>query len=183
MGSFAKALQDALKAKELNPQWPKVMMENCTFLPSHTRSLSLSRKHNINSYTHIAISGATTDVDERLRRLRAGLKKSPIEDFEREKERERGEREREACNRQLGSIYLTTTTTATETITVTTAAFIPSLFHFQAYYRVGVALQCLGRHPEALGAFANGLAQDPKSMQLLAGMVEAAMKSPLKGKK
>ena len=28
-----------------------------------------------------------------------------------------------------------------------------------------------------------GLAQDPKSLQLLAGLVEAAMKSPLKGKK
>ena len=27
-----------------------------------------------------------------------------------------------------------------------------------------------------------GLAQDPKSLQLLAGLVEAAMKSPLKGK-
>jgi hypothetical protein len=46
-----------------------------------------------------------------------------------------------------------------------------------------VALQCLGRHAEALGAFAAGLAQDPKSMQLLAGLVEAAMKSPLRGSK
>lgn len=53
---------------------------------------------------------------------------------------------------------------------------------FKAYYRQGVALQCLGRHAEALAAFSNGLAQDPKSSQLLAGIVEAAMKSPLKGK-
>ena len=51
----------------------------------------------------------------------------------------------------------------------------------QAYYRQGVALQCLGRHAEALAAFSNGLAQDPKSLQLLAGLIEAAMKSPLKG--
>ena len=74
----------------------------------------------------------------------------------------------------------------------------------QAYYREGVALQCLGKHAEALAAFSQGLcltsniqdtrvkvskmsfpglAQDPKSLQLLAGLVEAAMKSPLKGKK
>ena len=53
---------------------------------------------------------------------------------------------------------------------------------FKAYYRQGVALQCLGRHAEALAAFSNGLAQDPKSIQLLAGLIEAAMKSPLKGK-
>ncbi|XP_071501098.1 tetratricopeptide repeat protein 28-like [Diadema antillarum] len=50
----------------------------------------------------------------------------------------------------------------------------------KAYYRQGVALQCLGRHADALAAFASGLAQDPKSLQLLAGLVEAAMKSPLK---
>jgi len=52
----------------------------------------------------------------------------------------------------------------------------------QAYYRQGVALQCLGKHGEAVAAFANGLAQDPKSPQLLEGLVEATMKSPLKGK-
>jgi tetratricopeptide (TPR) repeat protein len=51
----------------------------------------------------------------------------------------------------------------------------------KAYYRQGVAYQCLARHAEALGAFANGLAQDPKSPQLLDGLVEAALKSPLKG--
>ncbi|XP_043222713.1 tetratricopeptide repeat protein 28-like isoform X3 [Amphibalanus amphitrite] len=50
----------------------------------------------------------------------------------------------------------------------------------QAYYRQGVALQCMGRHGEALAAFSQGLAQDPKSMQLLSGLVEAAMKSPLR---
>jgi len=51
----------------------------------------------------------------------------------------------------------------------------------QAYYRQGVALQCLGKHGEAIAAFANGLAQDPKSPQLLEGLVEATLKSPLKG--
>ncbi|KAK8404512.1 hypothetical protein O3P69_007629 [Scylla paramamosain] len=50
----------------------------------------------------------------------------------------------------------------------------------KAYYRQGVALQCLGRHADALAAFSSGLAQDPKSLQLLAGLVEAAMKSPLR---
>jgi len=53
--------------------------------------------------------------------------------------------------------------------------------HFQAYYRQGVALQCLAKHGEAIAAFANGLAQDPKSPQLLEGLVEATLKSPLKG--
>lgn len=45
-----------------------------------------------------------------------------------------------------------------------------------------MALQYLGRHADALAAFASGLAQDPKSLQLLVGMVEAAMKSPMRGK-
>lgn len=58
---------------------------------------------------------------------------------------------------------------------------LPS-FPLQAYFRQGVALQYLGRHADALAAFASGLAQDPKSLQLLVGMVEAAMKSPLRGK-
>lgn len=55
------------------------------------------------------------------------------------------------------------------------------LVFLQAYFRQGVALQYLGRHADALAAFASGLAQDPKSLQLLVGMVEAAMKSPLRG--
>ncbi|XP_025764827.1 tetratricopeptide repeat protein 28 isoform X3 [Oreochromis niloticus] len=50
----------------------------------------------------------------------------------------------------------------------------------KAYFRQGVALQYLGRHADALAAFASGLAQDPKSLQLLVGMVEASMKSPLR---
>ncbi|KAL6036442.1 hypothetical protein STEG23_034153, partial [Scotinomys teguina] len=55
------------------------------------------------------------------------------------------------------------------------------LLHYgQAYFRQGVALQYLGRHADALAAFASGLAQDPKSLQLLVGMVEAAMKSPMR---
>ncbi|PIK35007.1 putative tetratricopeptide repeat protein 28-like, partial [Apostichopus japonicus] len=49
-----------------------------------------------------------------------------------------------------------------------------------AYYRQGVALQCLGRHADALAAFASGLAQDPKSLQLQGGLIEATLKSPLK---
>ncbi|XP_061657378.1 tetratricopeptide repeat protein 28 isoform X3 [Syngnathoides biaculeatus] len=49
----------------------------------------------------------------------------------------------------------------------------------QAYFRQAVALQHLGRHGDALAAFASGVAQDPKSLQLLTGMLEAAMKSPL----
>lgn len=51
----------------------------------------------------------------------------------------------------------------------------------QGYYRQGVALQCLGRHGDALAAFSSGLAQEPKSTQLLAGLIEASIKSPLRG--
>ncbi|XP_023311093.1 tetratricopeptide repeat protein 28 [Anoplophora glabripennis] len=50
----------------------------------------------------------------------------------------------------------------------------------KAYYRQGVALQCLGRHGDALAAFSQGLAQDPTSQQLLSGLVEASVKSPLR---
>ncbi|XP_044578145.1 tetratricopeptide repeat protein 28 [Cotesia glomerata] len=50
----------------------------------------------------------------------------------------------------------------------------------KAYYRQGVALQCLGRHGEALVAFATGLARDPSNSQLLSGLVEASLKSPLR---
>nr|XP_018917333.1 PREDICTED: tetratricopeptide repeat protein 28 [Bemisia tabaci] len=50
----------------------------------------------------------------------------------------------------------------------------------KAYYRQGVALQCLGRHGDALAAFSSGLAVDPKSNQLLSGLVEASLKSPLR---
>ncbi|KAF5284646.1 hypothetical protein FQR65_LT13477 [Abscondita terminalis] len=50
----------------------------------------------------------------------------------------------------------------------------------KAYYRQGVALQCLGRHGEALAAFSSGLAQDPTSQQLLSALIEASVKSPLR---
>ncbi|XP_076277008.1 uncharacterized protein LOC143207436 [Lasioglossum baleicum] len=50
----------------------------------------------------------------------------------------------------------------------------------KAYYRQGVALQCLGRHGEALVAFSTGLAHDPSNCQLLSGLVEASLKSPLR---
>lgn len=43
-----------------------------------------------------------------------------------------------------------------------------------------MALQCLGRHGEALAAFSQGLVQDPNSQQLLSGLVEASIKSPLR---
>ncbi|XP_031573236.1 tetratricopeptide repeat protein 28-like [Actinia tenebrosa] len=50
----------------------------------------------------------------------------------------------------------------------------------KAHYRQGVALQCLGRHAEALAAFSTALAHDDKSPQLLNTLLDAAMKSPLK---
>ncbi|XP_034827519.1 tetratricopeptide repeat protein 28 isoform X2 [Maniola hyperantus] len=50
----------------------------------------------------------------------------------------------------------------------------------KAYYRQGVALQCLARHGEALAAFSSGLGVEPSSRQLLAALVEASIKSPLR---
>ncbi|XP_058806021.1 tetratricopeptide repeat protein 28 [Phymastichus coffea] len=50
----------------------------------------------------------------------------------------------------------------------------------KAYYRQGVALQCLGRYGEALVAFSVGLAREPSNQQLISGLVEASLKSPLR---
>lgn len=52
----------------------------------------------------------------------------------------------------------------------------------KAHYREGVALQCLGRHGDALAVFSTGLSIESKSTQLLAGLIEASIKSPLRGK-
>ena len=51
----------------------------------------------------------------------------------------------------------------------------------QAYYREGLALQALGKDADALASLASGLAQDPKSPQLLSGFTEAVRNSFLKG--
>ena len=58
--------------------------------------------------------------------------------------------------------------------------FSPSLP--QAYYRLGVALQGLERYEEAMVAFAEGLAADPKQAQMLSGLTETVLKSPLRGR-
>ncbi|XP_050523379.1 tetratricopeptide repeat protein 28-like isoform X2 [Daktulosphaira vitifoliae] len=50
----------------------------------------------------------------------------------------------------------------------------------KAHYREGVALQCLGRHGDALAVFSTGLSIDTNSTQLLGGLIEASIKSPLK---
>lgn len=55
------------------------------------------------------------------------------------------------------------------------------LFSSQAYLREGVALQNLGQHGEALAAFGAGLAQDANNTNLITGLIDAALKSPLKG--
>ncbi|KAK3597208.1 hypothetical protein CHS0354_003712 [Potamilus streckersoni] len=52
----------------------------------------------------------------------------------------------------------------------------------QAYIREGCALQQLGQHADALAAFALGLAQDAGNSSLLAGLMDSALKSPLKEK-
>lgn len=64
-----------------------------------------------------------------------------------------------------------------------TPACVIELFYFlfQAYLREGVALQNLGQHGEALAAFGAGLAQDANNTNLITGLIDAALKSPLKG--
>ncbi|XP_069136443.1 tetratricopeptide repeat protein 28-like isoform X1 [Argopecten irradians] len=52
----------------------------------------------------------------------------------------------------------------------------------KAYLREGVALQHLGQHGDALAALSSGLAQDSANAQLLSGLVDTALKSPLKEK-
>lgn len=52
----------------------------------------------------------------------------------------------------------------------------------KAHYREGVALQCLGKHGDALAVFSTGLSIEPKSTQLLGGLIEASIKSPLRSK-
>ena len=54
--------------------------------------------------------------------------------------------------------------------------------YFQAYIREGTALQQLGQHADALAAFAAGLANDTNNTQLLNGLTESVLKSPLQGK-
>ena len=48
--------------------------------------------------------------------------------------------------------------------------------------REGSALQQLGQHADALAAFSSGLANDTNNTQLLNGLTESVLKSPLKGK-
>ena len=55
------------------------------------------------------------------------------------------------------------------------------LFYCQAYIREGTALQQLGQHADALAAFALGLANDTNNAQLLNGLTESVLKSPLQG--
>ena len=44
-----------------------------------------------------------------------------------------------------------------------------------------MAYQGLGRHDDALIAFSEGLALDPKQSSLLVGLIDAMLKSPYKG--
>ena len=48
-------------------------------------------------------------------------------------------------------------------------------------YRLGVAHQGLGQYEEALIAFAGSLATDPKQTSTLIGLMDAMLKSPMKG--
>ena len=54
---------------------------------------------------------------------------------------------------------------------------------FQAYYRLGVAQLGLGQFEDAIVAFAEGLAADPKQAPMLNGLTETMLKSPFRGKR
>lgn len=51
----------------------------------------------------------------------------------------------------------------------------------KAYYRLGVALLGLGQFEDAIVAFAEGLAADPKQTPMLNGLTETMLKSPFRG--
>ena len=72
---------------------------------------------------------------------------------------------------------LTHTHTHTYTHTHTHSHPLP----LQAYYRLGVALQGLERHEEAMIVFAEGLSADPKQAPMLHGLIETMIKSPYRG--
>lgn len=56
-----------------------------------------------------------------------------------------------------------------------------AIVYIQSYYRLGIALQGLERHEDAMVAFAEGIAIDPKSGPLLSGLTQTMLISPLKG--
>ena len=59
--------------------------------------------------------------------------------------------------------------------------FLHTHTHTQSYYRLGVALQGLERYEEAMIAFAEGMASDPKQAPMLHGLIETMLRSPLRG--
>ncbi|PAA91946.1 hypothetical protein BOX15_Mlig004862g2 [Macrostomum lignano] len=50
----------------------------------------------------------------------------------------------------------------------------------KAYYREGVALQCLGKFADAAAALCQGLGKDPKDRALIQGLVDCALASPVR---
>ena len=51
----------------------------------------------------------------------------------------------------------------------------------QGFYRLGIALQGMDDHEEAMVAFSQGLATNPKENAMLTALVETMLKSSLKG--
>ena len=53
----------------------------------------------------------------------------------------------------------------------------------QGFYQLGIALQGMGDHVEAMVAFSQGLAANPKENAMLIALVRTILKSSLKGMK
>ena len=51
----------------------------------------------------------------------------------------------------------------------------------QGFYRLGIALQGMDDYEEAMVAFSQGLATNPKEGTMLTALVETMLKSSLKG--
>ena len=56
-----------------------------------------------------------------------------------------------------------------------------STVYIQGFYRLGIALQGMDDHEEAMVAFSQGLATNPKENAMLTALVETMLKSSLKG--
>ena len=53
--------------------------------------------------------------------------------------------------------------------------------YIQGFYQLGIALQGMDDHEEAMVAFSQGLATNPKENAMLTALVETMLKSSLKG--
>ncbi|GBP74727.1 Tetratricopeptide repeat protein 28 [Eumeta japonica] len=146
-GQFAAALQDATRAKELCPNWPKAYYRQGQWYGRGSYDCQFTGLKKVRYEALDLLSRMALRIDIAfLRMLCRAEMPYPYE---------------------MGSAMKSHSNSFLPLITV----IVPL---------AGVALQCLGRHGEALAAFSSGLAVEPSSRQLLSALMEASLKSPLR---